>query len=345
MKVLVIGGSRFSGRYTVKQLLKDNHDVTVLNRGKSEIITTPFYVSETLEYPKGVKIIHADRTKQDEFSNALKNNDFEIIIDTCAFNEKDIQSVIDIATDKLQQYIFVSTGSVYDEKKIIFYPIDEDDIIGSEAEDFPETYSRDKRRAESRLKKEFIETGFPMTIFRPTYIYGPYNPMYREFYFFDRIEQGKTIYMPGSGEYLSDFVHAKDIAQLITNSIDNKKAIGQAYNATGTGGLTLNNYVSLVSDIVGKEIEIIHYDPIIFNDETMKPDNWNQMFPFMFNIHFVMNQTKSIVDLNYKPIPLKEGLEETYQWYKTKKNPEWKGDYGFDEKLITKLNENSNLIL
>lgn len=338
MEVLVIGGSKFSGKETVKLLAEKEHNVTVLNRGKSEKkIDAPFFKSEEHTYPRNVKVIHADRTNYTEFSEKINNNNFEAIIDTCAFNERDIQAILNLTLEKLEHYVFVSTGSVYDEEKITMIPITEEAPFGSEADDDPVPYSRDKRRAETLLHRAFKENNFPITIFRPTYIYGSYNPIYREMYFFDRINDQKTVYMPGNGEYILDFVFTKDIAWLLSSPLENKKAIGKAYNAAGEGGITLNNYVKLLETIIGKKVNVVHFDPQIVIKQKLEPENRNQMFPFSYDMHFLMSKEKAVVDLGYNPTSLFDGLKETFNWYQKYKNPKWEGDYAFDEKIAELL--------
>ncbi len=244
---------------------------------------------------------------------------------------------MDLTSDRLENYIFTSTGSVYDEENIEMIPVVEEDPFGSEADDCPIQYSRDKRRAEIMLKKAFIENNFPYTAIRPTYIYGPNNYIYREAYFYDRIMDGKPIYMPGTGEYVIDFVFAADVAKLLIAPLENKKAIGQAYNAAGQGGITLNNYSKFLFRIISKETEIIHYDlqPVI--DAGLKPETRNQMFPFAHDAHFVLSKEKAVIDLGYKPKKLSDGLKETFEWYKKHRNLSWNGDYGFDEKIAVLL--------
>ena len=340
MEILLIGGSRFSGKFAIDLLLDKGHSLTVLNRGKAEEdIGVPFLKKEKFSYPSKVKIIHADRTNYSDLHEKLKGNEFQAIIDTCAYNEKDIQAIMDIVADSLENYVFTSTGSVYDDENIELIPIAEDHPFGSEADDCPIEYSRDKRRAESLLQKAFEENSFPYTAIRPTYIYGPGNYIYREAYFFDRIMDGKPILMPGNGEYIIDFVYAADVAQLLIAPLENKKAIGQAYNAAGQGGITLNNYCKMIFRIIGKETEIIHYDTQPVVDAGLKPENRNQMFPFTHNAHFVLSKEKSVIDLNYKPKTLFDGLKTTYEWYEIKRNSDWNGDYGLDEKISKLLKD------
>lgn len=237
----------------------------------------------------------------------------------------------------MKNYVFISTASVYDEENVVYLPISEDEPMGSEGEDCPIPYSRDKRRAESLLKKNYEENNFPITIIRPTYIYGPFNPMYREFYFFDRFMDKRPIYMPGNGEAIIDFVHCRDVAWLCVAPLNNKKAIGSTYNATGGVATTLNQYVSILSEVTGSEVEVIHYDPDILKKDDMKPSEWIEMFPFSYNSHLFLSKERAVLDLGYKPIHFENGQRETFNWYQKMKNLNWKGAYDFDAKIAIEL--------
>ncbi len=73
MEVLVIGGSRFSGKIVVELLAEKGHDVTVLNRGKAEgDVGVPFLKNEKYSYPAKVKVIHVDRTNYNELQTKLE---------------------------------------------------------------------------------------------------------------------------------------------------------------------------------------------------------------------------------------------------------------------------------
>ncbi|MHA1220472.1 MAG: NAD-dependent epimerase/dehydratase family protein [Candidatus Heimdallarchaeota archaeon] len=337
MEVLVVGGSRFSGKIVVEMLVEQGHDVIVLNRGESEKTMPEFFKPEKHIYPKNVQVIHADRRDVEEVTKILADKKFQAVIDTCAYTADDLQIIIDNAPKNLEHYIITSTASVYDEKKNYFIPISEDALIGSEADDCSIQYSRDKRRAETLLKKMYAETNFPITMIRPTYIYGPYNPVYREYYFYDRIMDNKPIYMPGHGDFLVDFVFARDVAWLLTAPLENKKALGQAYNASTGEATTLNVFVKLLSELIGKEAEVIHYDQELLKNETLKPENRNQMFPYGWYEHLILSREKAVVELGYKPTPLLEGEKLTYEWYVKMKNPNWKGDYALDEKIAKEI--------
>ena len=58
MKILIIGGTRFLGKYLTEALLKGNQEVTLLNRGTARN-TFPFY--------EDVEWIVCDRRDEEKF--------------------------------------------------------------------------------------------------------------------------------------------------------------------------------------------------------------------------------------------------------------------------------------
>ncbi|MHA1630082.1 MAG: NAD-dependent epimerase/dehydratase family protein [Candidatus Heimdallarchaeota archaeon] len=334
MDVLVIGGSRFSGRKLVELLAKREHSVMVINRGKSEKAAPPFIQPEKYQYPEGVEVLHADRKNTREFARILRKSTFEAIIDTCAYTEPDVRTILQNTPKGLEHYVMVSTASVYDEKKLRMFPIAEEAPIGSMGDDEQLLYSRDKRKAEAALKTAYQETGFPMTIIRPTYIYGPNNPLYREYYFFDRLLDKRPIFLPGSGDFIIDFVFVSDVAWLLAAPLESKKAKGQVYNATGEGGLTLNSYIDILAEIVGvKQPEVIHYNPEILQQKELQPKTMMQMFPFSYSEHLLLSREKAVKDFGYRPTPFYTGVRITFQWYEKRRNRDWQPDYSLDEKI------------
>jgi nucleoside-diphosphate-sugar epimerase len=67
---MVIGGTRFVGLRLVKILAEYGHDITLLNRGKTQV-----------DLPSGVKRLYADRRNPTEISQVLKSQDFEMVCD------------------------------------------------------------------------------------------------------------------------------------------------------------------------------------------------------------------------------------------------------------------------
>ena len=60
MKILVIGGTRYFGRYTVEKLVRDGHDVTIASRGNASD-----------DFGDTVKRVRLDRTDPDSVRKAI----------------------------------------------------------------------------------------------------------------------------------------------------------------------------------------------------------------------------------------------------------------------------------
>lgn len=168
-------------------------------------------------------------------------------------------------------------------------------------------YGLDKKKAEDYLFEIFNSYEFPITIFRPTYIYGEENNLYRETYLFDRIVKGLSIPIPNSSTR-TQFVHISDLVRVFESTMYSEKTIGQAYNLTHPEEVTWNGLVKAAMKVVNKKVDIkrVHKNLNIASREY---------FPFR-DVTYLLDIEKSIKDELYIPqINLNEGLEKAYKWY------------------------------
>ncbi len=99
MNLLVIGGSYFYGRVFVMEAAGD-HQLTLLNRGT--------YSMKDF----GVKEIKGDRHDKDVLAGCTE--DYDAVIDFCAYEAGDVKTVIENLPGKIGQYILISTVDVYE---------------------------------------------------------------------------------------------------------------------------------------------------------------------------------------------------------------------------------------
>ena len=164
MKILVIGGSYFYGRVFVMQAVKE-HDITVLNRGT--------YSMENL----GVKQIKGDRRREDLWKSITE--DYDIIVDFCAYNSGDIAKVLNHIKGNIKQYILISTVDVY-KRGIKGLKTEDTPFEQREFEEEVGKYITGKVALEKEIVTECIQKGIEYTILRPAILYGPYNYAPRE---------------------------------------------------------------------------------------------------------------------------------------------------------------------
>ena len=89
-KILVLGGNRFFGKKLIELLLEENHEVTILTRGKSG---NPF----------GAKVEHlvADRVDSAALADAVKGREFDIVYDNICYASNEAKAFCDIFNGKI----------------------------------------------------------------------------------------------------------------------------------------------------------------------------------------------------------------------------------------------------
>ena len=304
MKVLVIGGTRFVGLRLVRLLAREGHDVTILNRGKTQA-----------ELPSAVKRLYADRRNPDEVYQVLKAQDFEVVYDITGYQVRNLEPIIDVIAGRINHYIFQSTGAVYAPGEII--PIKEDfPIITPEtAPDGEATYALEKAECEQFLLKMFREKGFPVTIFRCPVIYGPENWMdEREGSYFFRLLQGRKVLIPGNGATIIHYVHVDDVARAHLAVAGRKEVPGQIYNIAGDEAITIDGYIDTIAKAVGVPARKVYLEPQVVRN-LKRP-----IFFFYWERSSFYDTSKAKRDFGYHPaFNMDDGMRQTYAWWLEKR--------------------------
>src|SRR5437868_7764379 len=100
LRILILGGTGFTGPFQVKYALSRGHKVTVFNRGK----THPG------ELPKEAEQLIGDRNGQLE---ALKGKQWDVCIDNPTTLPAWVRDAAQILKGHVERYIFLSPISVY----------------------------------------------------------------------------------------------------------------------------------------------------------------------------------------------------------------------------------------
>src|SRR5437773_11870437 len=100
MRILILGGTGFTGPYQVHYALSRGHRVTTFNRGK----THPG------ELPNEVEQLIGDRNEQ---LDALEGRKWDVAIDNPTTLPAWVRDAAQILKGNVERYVFVSTVSVY----------------------------------------------------------------------------------------------------------------------------------------------------------------------------------------------------------------------------------------
>ena len=118
MKLLVIGGTRFLGRAIVDGALAAGHEVTLFNRGQSNPDL----------YSGKVETLIGDR---DGGLDVLHGRSWNAVIDTCGYFPRLVRDSATLLADAVQQYVFVSSISVYPFEALREPGVDENTAVGT----------------------------------------------------------------------------------------------------------------------------------------------------------------------------------------------------------------------
>jgi 2'-hydroxyisoflavone reductase len=321
MKVLVIGGTAFIGRFLVAELVKAGHDVTILHRKPKHT------------FGKRVDNLVADRNDAQAMKAALEGRRFEIVFDNAYDWERGttaahIEGTLQALGDRVSRYIFMSSIAAYGDGLNHY----EDDALAPD--DHSDSYVRNKAMSERMLFRLHQRTGFPVVTFRPPFIYGPENPFYREAFFWDRMRANRPLILPGDGGRLMQFVYIKDLIAASMKAMTDQAALGEAFNIGNERPVTQLEVLQALAKAAKKKLNLVK----IPRDRIIEAGGNPMGDPAYFGVYFdmppiteAMGKLKRVLKL--VPTPFDAGLRETYLWYQrhrktTKLNTE------FEDKLI-----------
>ncbi len=225
LRILILGGTGFTGPYQVRYALSRGHKVTTFNRGK----THPG------ELPKEVEQLIGDRNGQ---LDALKGRKWDVAIDNPTTLPAWVRDAAEMLKGNVEGYVFISTISVYaDTSK----GADEMAPLAKYegADPYKETLEAMKASGYKTygplkaLSEKEAEKWFPgkTLIIRPGLIVGPRDETDRFTYWPVRIERGGEVLAPGIPTDPVQFIDARDLAEWTIRMVENRET--GIYNATG----------------------------------------------------------------------------------------------------------------
>jgi len=225
LRILILGGTGFTGPYQVRYAVSRGHKVTTFNRGK----THPG------ELPKEVEQLIGDRNGQ---LDALRDRQWDVAIDNPTTLPAWVRDVAQILKGNVERYVFISTISVYADTG---QGVDETAPLAKY--DGPDPYKETIEAVKASgyktygplkaLSEKEAEKWFPgkTLIIRPGLIVGPRDETDRFTYWPVRIDRGGEVLAPGTPSDPVQFIDARDLAEWTIRMAENRET--GIYNATG----------------------------------------------------------------------------------------------------------------
>ena len=322
MKILVTGGTGFTGSALVLRLLGLGHSV------------------RSLDYQKGVffndiknaggELVTGSITDADLVNKCTEGVEFvfhlaasfrELNVSTEHYfnaNVNGTRNVMSAAREKkVKKVVYCSTQGVHGHIKNP--PGDENSPI------LPEDYYQQTKYEGELVAQEFIREGMNVTIIRPTAIYGPGDPG-RFLMIYQRANKG-FFPMFGKGDTFYHPVYIDNLVDAFLIVMDPGKGRGETYIIADEEYVTIEDLVRRVGKAMGVDVKIQHFPilPLIVAghvcEKVCKPFGITPpIFPRRVDWYrqvraFRIDKAKQ--DLGYRPrIGLDEGLKMTADWYR-----------------------------
>ena len=297
MKVLLIGGSGPTGLPIVRGLLDAGHDLTLLNRGlhpKPELA--------------GIPTITADPYDEASFADAIGDTTWDTVVAMYG------RLRMIARTTKGRCDYFVSVGGVpaylgwtdpwqFDPPGLPV-PVHEDAALVVDD-------TVDSKGYRIVRTEEAVYDAHPNAAhFRYPYMYGPWQPVPREWSIVRRVLDGRTrIIVPDDGLTLHHHGYTENVAAAVLRAILHPElASGTIFNVGDEEVLTIRQVVELCARALGADLEIV----------SMPYDLAVPAWPLMAQplpTHRVMDLSRLHHQLGHRDVvPAREAVRRTALW-------------------------------
>ena len=322
MRVLVTGGTGFTGSHLVRRLLDKGYQVLVMDNQKGL-----FYDELRV---RGATIELGSIADKNLVSKMIQG--CEVVYHLAAafrqlnvpdkyywdVNVEGTRHLVDAAYRfRTRKFIYCSTQGVHGHIENL--PGDEDSPI------VPEDYYQFTKYKGEEVVREYVEKGLDAVTLRPTAIYGPGDP--GRFLILFRLVKRGTFLMFGDGDTFYHPVHVDNLVDAFELAAERNGIQGRNYIIGDEHYYSLNQLVQAVASAIEVPIRIRHlpFWPVwtaAWACETVcKP---LRLSPLLFRRRVdwfrqvrAFSIEKARRELGYQPkVALKEGLAQTAKWYR-----------------------------
>lgn len=263
LKILILGGTGFTGPYQVRYALSRGHQITLFNRGR-----------RPQEWPAEVEELTGDRDKGD--LKSLEGREWDVCIDNPAGLPSWVRDAGKVLAGKVKHYVFISTVSVYRDTS----KPGRDESTPLEAYEGPDAMAETRQTLGANmnlygpLKAESErEAGkqFPgiTTIIRPGLIVGPGDETDRFTYWPVRIAKNSEVLAPPADDPVQ-IIDARDLAEWTIRMVE-QRSFG-TFNACGPEKeLGMGKMLEGIRSGVKSEAKLVHVTTDFLREQKVRP--------------------------------------------------------------------------
>jgi nucleoside-diphosphate-sugar epimerase len=315
VRVLIIGGTGFSGPHVVHRLMDMGHEIALFHRGQTEA-----------DLPAGVQHILGDRKHLGNFADELRRFAPQTVLDMIPATAQDAWSIMSVFKGLARRVIALSSQDVYraygkligiESGPVESIPLTEDAPLRQklypyrdrvEGPDQP-GYHYEKILVEQVMMSD---PDLPGTILRLPMVYGPRDRQHRLFEYLKRMDDNRPAILldEGLANWRWTRGYVENVAAAIALAVTDERATGRVYNVGETEALTTADWIRTIGRVAGWKGQVVGFPQDRLPAHLEVNLNTDQ--------HLVTDSTRIRQELGYDEIvPQDEALKRTVAWERT----------------------------
>ena len=269
MRILLTGGAGFVGTNVVNELLKENHQLTIIDNLK-----TGYHKN----IPEGVRFVHMDCSDEKLLIEITEPFDALIHIAGQASKEKSFQDVFyDLNSNQkstlvllelckkmnCKRFIFISTVCVYGGVS------NPGQFTETNAPVFDTFYALHKYSSEHYCKLYCEQEQIDYTIFRLFTCYGPHQDLTDtkkgmvSIFLNQFLQESNEVIVKGSLERYRDFIYVGDVGRVLAKSLTKRETFREIVNLGSGKKTTIHELVHTMNRLGNFKKQIVEKPGII----------------------------------------------------------------------------------
>jgi len=297
VRILVIGGTRFTGRYLAATAVERGHVLTLFNRG----------LSDPAAFPE-VERIRGDR---DGGIDSVRGRMFDAVVDMCGYFPRVVGDSVRAPSPTCSLYVFVSSIAVYREP--LPPSFDENALVHTVEDPSIEEITDESYGGLKALCERKVEQGFPdrSVIVRAGLMVGPRDRSDRFTYWARRVADGGEVLAPDDPARAVQFIDARDLAAWMVSLVE--RGTTGTFNATGPDRLlTMGEVLDTCRRVAGSDARLTWVDEEFIRASGIDPVDL-PLSRSEAGTSFGANVDRAVAaGLSFRP--LSETVEDTLEW-------------------------------
>ena len=320
MRILLIGGNGFIGRFVAAQLIQQRHAVMVFHRG-------------TKPAPAGAEELRGDRNQLTASAPELNRFAPDVIIDLTLSSAPQVEELMEIFRSATQRLVMLSSMDVYRAVGITHgtetgplqeLPLTEDSELRRTLHPYPPENMQILRKTFAWVTDDYDkipaervvmnDRELPGTVLRLPMVYGPGDPLHRFYPVVKRIADGRRhiIFSETLAAWHSPRGYVENVAAAIALAATDERATQRIYNVCEQPSFSELDWARKIASAMHWDGEFVILPVERTPPHLLRPGNAAQ--------HWTASSARIRQELAYQePVALEDAIQRTISW--EKENP------------------------